>query len=160
MSKVDFWVSFPTHQILTPTRPPVPKRQCLWRVGNENQKSAFLRNRTLNTQSLSSTLWNWISDFLTSRPQTVLIGSPTSSSSSALHRKSPGLCAQPPPVHTVHLWLHSQTSREPYCWVCRRHCQYKNGGESRKSQGVHREQSTAQLQQKQGDDHLWAGQQF
>ena len=37
---------------------------------------------------------------------------------STQHRSSPGLCVQPPPVHIVHPWQHSQTSSELYSEVC------------------------------------------
>lgn len=38
---------------------------------------------------------------------------------SAQHLSSPGLFAQPPPLHTVRPWLHSQTLRECCGEVCR-----------------------------------------
>ncbi len=41
--------------------------------------------------------------------------------SSALHRSPPGLCAQPPPVQTVHLRLHYPTWRELCCEVRGQH---------------------------------------
>ena len=39
----------------------------------------------------------------------------------AKHRGTPELCAHSPAVHTVHPWLHSQTSWELYCEVCGQH---------------------------------------
>ena len=39
----------------------------------------------------------------------------------AQHRSTPGLCAHSPAVHTVHPWLHFQTSWGLYCEVCGRH---------------------------------------
>ena len=39
----------------------------------------------------------------------------------AQHQITPGLCAQPLPVHTVHPWLHSPQVRELNCELCGRH---------------------------------------
>lgn len=39
--------------------------------------------------------------------------------SSAQHLSSPGLCAQPPPFHPVHQWLHCHMQRRLYCEFCR-----------------------------------------
>lgn len=44
--------------------------------------------------------------------------------SGAEHRSPPGLCAEPPPVHTVHPRLQSNTWREVCCEVCGRHHQH------------------------------------
>lgn len=62
---------------------------------------------------LRTTICNRILDFLACRPQTDQVVS------LLVQHQSPGLCAQPPPAHTVHLWLHSHTSTELYCYVCR-----------------------------------------
>ncbi|KAI3373073.1 hypothetical protein L3Q82_006342 [Scortum barcoo] len=63
----------------------------------------------LTTLGLSSTLCNWVLDFLTDRPQSVkdprrllLLHQPQ-------HRLPPGLCAEPPPVHPAHTRLLSDT---------------------------------------------------
>ncbi|KAI3360227.1 hypothetical protein L3Q82_014547 [Scortum barcoo] len=64
----------------------------------------------LTTLGLSSTLCNWVLDFLTDRPQSVRIHDVSSSSISPQHRLPPGLCAEPPPVHPAHTRLLSDTS--------------------------------------------------
>ena len=60
-------------------------------------------------------------DFLKSRPQRVSDWQSHLLYVSAEHRSPPGLCAQPPPVHTVHPLLQSKTSGELYREVCRQH---------------------------------------
>ena len=63
--------------------------------------------KSTNTLRFSIGPCNWILGFFTSRPQRVMIGSHTSLF--VLNtRGAPGLSAQTPSVHTVHLWLHKQ----------------------------------------------------
>ena len=62
----------------------------------------------LNTLGLSTTLSNWILDFLRSRPQTAGPGSHTSSKSETPR----AVCSTP---SCSHPWLNSQTSRELWC---------------------------------------------
>ncbi|KAI3357832.1 hypothetical protein L3Q82_016220, partial [Scortum barcoo] len=59
---------------------------------------------------LSSTLCNWVLDFLTDRPQSVRIHDVSSSSISLSTGSPQGLCAEPPPVHPAHTRLLSDTS--------------------------------------------------
>lgn len=78
----------------------------------------------------------------------------------------PGLCAPPPPVHTAHLGLPSQISKECIVYVCIKYVDdttiinhFVNNNESSDQEEInnlhkvlHREQYTAQLQQNQGAD--------
>ncbi|KAI3361850.1 hypothetical protein L3Q82_002181 [Scortum barcoo] len=64
----------------------------------------------LTTLGLSSTLCNWVLDFLTDRPQSVRIHDVSSSSISLSTGSPQGLCAEPPPVHPAHTRLLSDTS--------------------------------------------------
>lgn len=137
---------------------------------NHDNKNCYVRMLlVITTQNLIKshswnclekwTLWgwvphnNWILDCLTNRPQTVRISSHISSTFSG--QQPPGLCAQQPPVHSVHPWLLFQTSRELYCEAYRLHrhhhqphyekrLEFISGGNQQPCWVVHREQPTAQ----------------
>ena len=60
----------------------------------------------LNTVGLSTTLCNWILDFLTSRRRRAQIGC-RPSSTLVLNTRAPHGCVLSPLLNTVHPWLHS-----------------------------------------------------
>ena len=82
----------------------------------------------LITLGLSTTLSNWILDFLTSRPKRVRIGSRTSSTGGPQ-----GCVLGPPPVHTIIGW-----------W------ELISRGNQQSCRAVHRQRCTARHQQNQG----------
>ena len=71
---------------------------------------ATLKNLTFWAR-LPLTLCGWILDFFTSEQ------TPDRTDWQSHFNCAGGPCAQPPPVHTVATWMHSQTWREGYCEV-------------------------------------------
>ncbi len=61
---------------------------------------------------LNTSLCNWLLDFLTGRPQAVRVGSNTSSTIT-LNTGPPRMCAEPPPLHSADLRLHTDTQLQP-----------------------------------------------
>ena len=74
----------------------------------------------LRTLGLNTSLWNWILDFLTDRPQVVRVGK-NLSTTLILNMGPSGVCAQFPPVLPVHSWLHGQARLQYHHSICRWH---------------------------------------
>lgn len=70
----------------------------------------------LSTMFVSTTLFNWIYDFLTDPRQFGLVV--IQPSLWHYDQSFPGLCTQPSPSHAVQPWLQSPTWRELLCEVC------------------------------------------
>ncbi len=62
---------------------------------------------------LNTSLCNWLLDFLTGRPQTVRVGSNTSSTITLNTGVPPRMCAEPPPLHSADPRLHTVTQLQP-----------------------------------------------
>ncbi|KAI3354997.1 hypothetical protein L3Q82_004778 [Scortum barcoo] len=92
-----------------------PPALCGFHLSIQHNHTMQTLVQKLTTLGLSSTLCNWVLDFLTDRPQSVRIHDVSSSSITLSTRLPPGLCAEPPPVHPAHIRLLSPI--HPSCLI-------------------------------------------
>lgn len=83
----------------------------------------------LSDLGLHSSLFSWILDFLSNRPQSVKIGGHTSSTltltltlnSHPEYRSTTGVCPQPPPLLPLYTSLFPHSPLQYHRQICRRH---------------------------------------